>query len=463
MCACLQQADGPSLALGYPPGCITLQYVSRAAIARELGYGEGSYVTRCIQRGAPIRERIYKALEENMEDVINKQCERCSKQPSFGYYWRRPLRCADHREEDMEDVVNKQCEQCSKQPSFGYQWMRPLRCCDHKEEGMENVVSKQCEQCSKQPGFGYIWMCPLRCYDHKDSDMNDVIHQQCERCSKRPSLGFEWMRPLRCADHREDHMKNVVGKPCERCSKQPSFGYIWMRPLRCADHREEHMENVVGKQCECCSKQSSFGYIWMRPLRCADHKEGGMEDVRNKRCEHGRRLCYCRGSICHINNIGTRSVEEMFPDATAYVFWSGGDDLPAFLLAINQRFRWKEVVMPDMVVEHRAFFHDGHYYHLDKPKDARDTLALTEQGYQVVRTRDRLPAVEGALNIVVDATRGVEEMCHTLATALGVDEASWPALWRRVDSLARRAVMQLGQQYAQVKQSLVTDFFTGAQ
>ncbi|KAG5179980.1 hypothetical protein JKP88DRAFT_280081 [Tribonema minus] len=90
------------------------------------------------------------------------------------------------------------------------------------------------------------------------------------------------------------------------------------------------------------------------------------------------------------------------------------------------------------MVEQRAFFHDGYFWHKHKPKDVRDTLALAQRGYQVVRTRDRLPPVEGALNIDVDASRGFTEICRTLAAALGVADEAWPTLWKCADSLAQR-------------------------
>jgi prophage antirepressor-like protein len=43
---------------------IDAAYESRSAVAKELGFGEASYVTRCVQKQKPIRERMYVATDE---------------------------------------------------------------------------------------------------------------------------------------------------------------------------------------------------------------------------------------------------------------------------------------------------------------------------------------------------------------------------------------------------------------
>ncbi|KAG5181790.1 hypothetical protein JKP88DRAFT_263460 [Tribonema minus] len=275
--------------------------------------------------------------------------------------------------------------------------------------------------------------------------LGNTIQPPCQDDCSRPSapgqegvVGGKRKRGSSNPGKRAKTAKQCAVKGCSNLAKRK-----W-----CGEHKHFKVCRQQG-----CSKAPSYNIRGVGAQWCIEHKTGDMHTAKSKCLRH------CRGEICHINNIGTRSVEEIFPDATAFVVWSGGDDLPKFIEAISQRLKWEEVVMPDVVVGQRAFFHDGYFWHKDKPKDVRDALALAQRGYQVVRTRDRLPPVEGALNIYVDASKGFTEICRALAAALGVAAEAWPALWQSANSLAQRAIMHLGQQHAQAKQSLMTNFF----
>ncbi|CAB1105059.1 unnamed protein product [Ectocarpus sp. CCAP 1310/34] len=199
-----------------------------------------------------------------------------------------------HKLDGYENVVAKRCEieGCSRRPSFGLEWNKPLSCSAHKLDGYENVRTKICEieGCSRRPSFGLEWKKPLSCSAHKLDGYENVVAKRCEieGCSRKPSFGLEWRKPLSCSAHKLDGYENVVAERCEieRCSRRPSFGLEWNKPLSCSAHKLDGYENVVTKRCEIegCSRLPSFGLEWKKTLFCRDHKLDGHVDVRNARC-----------------------------------------------------------------------------------------------------------------------------------------------------------------------------------
>ncbi len=102
-----------------------------------------------------------------MVDVKSKLCEKCNKQPSYGFEGEPPRFCSEHKLDDMVDVVSKRCEKCNKQPAYGFEGERPRFCNKHKLDDMVYVISKRCTYC---PTFAnnmkYEGMC-LTCYIKK--------------------------------------------------------------------------------------------------------------------------------------------------------------------------------------------------------------------------------------------------------------------------------------------------------
>jgi hypothetical protein len=105
------------------------------------------------------------------------------------------------------------------------------------------------------------------------------------------------------------------------------------------------------------------------------------------------------------------------------------------------------------------FFHDGSLWHKDIiERDVGRTVALVDNGYSVLRSRDRLKPIPGAVNVQVDSSKGVKAISQSVAQALGVRNTEWSNMWRKADSLARRAILQLSQRYAQVRQTSMHEF-----
>src|SRR5690349_11719031 len=115
------------------------------------------------------------------------QCEEdnCKKQAYYGYTYKEPIKCCDHRDKtdkNMVNVHNPRCEICvTKRPVFGYPNGKKIRCGDCREDTMTNLLNKKCEKCNiKQANFGLIKNKPTHCSICKSKEMNDVVHKLCE-------------------------------------------------------------------------------------------------------------------------------------------------------------------------------------------------------------------------------------------------------------------------------------------
>ncbi|AUF82718.1 hypothetical protein TetV_636 [Tetraselmis virus 1] len=235
---------------------------------------------------------------EDAKDVVSKQCEHlgCCVQPIYGYEWKKPRWCSKHAPGDSMDVVHKKCEhpECSVVSSYGYEWKKPRWCVQHKPEDAKDVVHKKCEhpECSVKPSYGYEWKKPRWCVQHKPEDAKDVVSKKCEHlgCCVQPIYGYEWKKPRWCSKHAPEDAKDVVSKKCEHpeCSVKPSYGYEWMKPRWCSKHAPEDAKDVVSKKCEHpeCSVRPSYGYEWKKPRWCSKHAPEDAKDVVSKKCEH---------------------------------------------------------------------------------------------------------------------------------------------------------------------------------
>lgn len=221
-------------------------------------------------------------------NVKSKRCELCDKIPVFGVAWKKPLRCKAHKLDGYVDVMNKKCEKCDKIPTYGTKWKKPLRCGLHKLDGDTNVKTKRCEHCDKIPSFGPEGgkRKALRCIDHKLID--DVYNgpNQCKHinCIKQSSFGPEDGRATRCADHMLFGDVNLTSKKCEKCNKQVRFGPRHGHALRCSDHKLINDIDATSKKCSFCLKTAVYGTEWRKPLRCLEHRFPGDMDAVNKTC-----------------------------------------------------------------------------------------------------------------------------------------------------------------------------------
>ncbi|KAG5187354.1 hypothetical protein JKP88DRAFT_243868 [Tribonema minus] len=398
----------------------------------------------------------------------------CGKRSVYSFPFWAPQWCGDHKTSDMISATAPRCHTCGKSGAYqrpdqpGVWYCRPCGgedafnkthkmcpiCGDHlpyyEKPGEPGV--KYCRGCAGKEGFDvHNNMCPT-CGDHQPyfEKPDEPGVKYCRRCAGPQGV-------------------DVINKMCSMCDVKhatyeipelPGLGFCRV----CGGPDAVYIYEKIYKMCATCGNvQPCYEKPGEPGIRyCRSCAGDDAIDVIHKRCTHGRRLEHCLGQICHINNIGTRSIEEMFPDATAFIQWTGGDDIETFIHALSHRLQLGDLcIMPDMLVDKQAFFHDGHRYHAHKPKDALDAVALLGAGYTVTRTRDRLPdlQVPGVLNVSVNANKGHKEVSHDLATSLGVSDSDWPAMWRRAESLANRAILKLGDRYAQSRQTSIDDFF----
>ncbi|KAG5191279.1 hypothetical protein JKP88DRAFT_296224 [Tribonema minus] len=393
----------------------------------------------------------------------------CSERASYAPKFWGPQWCKVHRTPDMR-AFGAHCCICGKgaadqKPDDPGVWY--CRMCGGT--GALDVKSPKCAECGlKQAAFHKEGAPGLRfCSDCAGADAVNFRARMCDACGLKQAVFQIDDAPERfCRGCAGPDGIDVVNAKCAGCEvTTPCFEREDAPGLRfCRGCAGPDAIDVTNRMCaECRKKHANFA----RPdalgnLYCRSCGGPDAVDIKNKRCKHGRTLRYCLGPICHINNIGTRSIEEMFPDATAFIAWTGGDDVDTFIRAVGHRLKFGDLqIMPDMLVGTQAFFHDGRRYHEHKPKDLLDTLALLDAGYTVVRTRDMIPDIDvpGVLNVRVDARKGCQQVSHDLASALGVSDSDWPDMWRRAESLAHRAVLKLADQFAQTKQTSIDDFF----
>jgi EsV-1-7 cysteine-rich motif len=406
---------------------------------------------------------------DGMIDIVHHRCI-CGKAiPVFGFPEDdRPTSCASCKQDGMINVVARRCV-CgnSTGPQFGFQGDKRATCCAScKKDGMIDIVNRRCI-CGNSTGPQFGFQGDKRatcCASCKEEGMLDIVSRRCICGSAKPSFGYQDDdRPTACASCKEEGMLDIVSRRCICAKAIPVFGFPEDdRPTSCASCKQDGMIDIFNRRCKCDRAQPSFGFPDDKSATaCASCKIEGMIDIKTRRCIHGRILAFCRGEVCHINNIGNRSYEEMFPSATAFIIWSGGDDLDTFIHAIQHRLTFGSTTMhPDLLVDKRVFEYDGRRWHCEKTeKDCINTAALIDAGYTVVRARDCLDPVQRATNVEVDATCGVQSVSREVARALGrIDEKSWPNLWHSAESLARRAILALSQRYVQNKQTTIDDW-----
>jgi EsV-1-7 cysteine-rich motif len=296
--------------------------------------------------------------------------------------------------------------------------------------------------------------------------MENVISKQCEHplCTIRPSYGFECGKATHCLKHLLEGMEDVISKQCEHplCNTCPSYGFERGKPTHCLKHLLEGMEDVINKRCDhpLCKKKPTFGHEWGKPTHCGDHSDDGMEDVVHDKCEHGRRLEYCLGDACG-KKIAGHSEEELFTNAAAWIAWGESPDAVAdFLKALDVRLYYddgeqRRLLKPDLCLKDKKLIHehDGALYHMDaQENDLRKNKAYTSLGFSVYRTRvGDIGAVEGSMDVFVSRTASRDDMARaTFCKICAVSEEMCQTVWRSIDSLVKRALIEAqndGQQF----------------
>ncbi len=97
----------------------------------------------------------------------------------------------------MEDLVNRRCEQCKRQPRFAAADEKPRFCLEHKRPDDIDHVTRKCAYiggCSKVPTYGLPNTKKSEyCDEHKPNGYVDVKHMKCKgpECKSRPTYGLE--------------------------------------------------------------------------------------------------------------------------------------------------------------------------------------------------------------------------------------------------------------------------------
>jgi hypothetical protein len=219
----------------------------------------------------------------------------CTRLPYYGYEYKKPLFCNNHKMPDMIDVQHDRCEYpgCLVHPHYGYEGYPARFCATHKLEGMINVRSKQCEYpgCHIQPYFGYEGHPYRFCDEHKLEGMINVRSKRCQHpgCPILSSFGYEGYPAVFCDKHKLVGMINVHHKQCEfpECTRRSCFGYAGQPSQFCTEHKIAGMINVTDKLCEFpgCPIYPKFGYEGYPPRFCVEHKLEEMINVNCKRCD----------------------------------------------------------------------------------------------------------------------------------------------------------------------------------
>ena len=82
--------------------------------------------------------------------------ENCRKQASYGYFFRKPERCKQHREDRKPQY--KICHCGKHEPNFGLSTdKRASYCFECKVDKMIDIKNKKCQEnkCIKQPSYNF--------------------------------------------------------------------------------------------------------------------------------------------------------------------------------------------------------------------------------------------------------------------------------------------------------------------
>jgi hypothetical protein len=231
-------------------------------------------------------------IKQKMVNVVDPRCIKCKEtRPSYGLKGQSATHCSECATSDMINVVSKKCVECKETiPSYGLVKKKPTHCVTCATPEMFNVTAKLCIVCDKTIAhYGIIGGPPTHCIKCSTEDMINIYGYFCIVCKiTQASYGLEGQTlPSHCAKCAEDNMKNIITKMCVVCNiKHPSFGISNGKATHCGTCREENMENLKAILCITChTVQASYGYEKWKALYCIKCKPDDANDVRSDMCE----------------------------------------------------------------------------------------------------------------------------------------------------------------------------------
>jgi hypothetical protein len=115
-----------------------------------------------------------------------KRCIKCQNtQPVFNKPGEtQGLYCYDCKEDDMIDVKNKKCSKCTTRASYGFPLNSPMFCYSHREDGMILNPTKRCivENCREKAEYGI--RTHVHCFKHKEEKEISLVERECVRCKR---------------------------------------------------------------------------------------------------------------------------------------------------------------------------------------------------------------------------------------------------------------------------------------
>ncbi len=183
---------------------------------------------------------------------------------------------------------------CKKKATYGYEYKKGLRCGEHRIDGMENVVKDKCK-CgnSLSPCFGNITdKKPEYCSKCKTDDMVELAHskEKCP-CNIRATFGFPGEKAECCKNCMKFGMIDLMNDNlrCE-CGTIAVFGInADKNATHCAKCKTPEMFNVKSKMCFCGRVQPTFGLDKNKSAtHCKECKTPEMFNVKKKMCFCGK-------------------------------------------------------------------------------------------------------------------------------------------------------------------------------
>ena len=119
-----------------------------------------------------------------MENVVNKRCALCPKQPNFGFKDKGIReRCGKHVVVGMVDLIHPRCTECELFASFGIPGQGLTACSEHRRPGMQLHPNKRCHLCPNPATHGTLSAGKaVRCGLHVvEGDLN-LLERQCTSC-----------------------------------------------------------------------------------------------------------------------------------------------------------------------------------------------------------------------------------------------------------------------------------------
>jgi len=232
--------------------------------------------------------------------------ENCRKQASYGYFFKKPERCKEHKEDRRSQYMICRCgnsrpyykladdeqpsycficktdemisirkgickeNNCNTRASFNFEGeKREIFCSKHKKKNMISVESKTCEEnkCNIYPSYNYeSEKVRLYCKNHAKKNMINITYKnkKCQEdgCNIYACFNFKGKKKgLYCLKHKKPNMTYINYKKCQEdgCNIHPYFNFENKKKgLYCSKHKKQYMIDVVSKRCKNCADWPDF-------------------------------------------------------------------------------------------------------------------------------------------------------------------------------------------------------------